>query len=199
MRRHVEHGRHEQGRRGQGQLGACCTSGSAVEALPLAGDPPEEEGEADDREHVAQNRADERGFHEVVQAGLQRDDGDDELGGIAEGGVEQAARGRAKPAGQLLGGDADEAGQRHDGQAAGEEHDGRAPVPMLGSEGERRRQEQEIEGVQGHAQALHWTARRTGQPPGHGRALVPPLRPHARPALLLAISTSDADDTVPAT
>lgn len=56
-----------------------------------------------------------------MQAGAQGGDGDDQLGGVAEGGVEQAADPFAAALGQLLGGLAQPAGQGNDGDRCRDE------------------------------------------------------------------------------
>ena len=57
-----------------------------------------------------------------VSPGAQGHEGDDQLGGVAEGGVEQAADAGAGVVGQVLGGLAHEPGQGKDGQAGHHEH-----------------------------------------------------------------------------
>ena len=51
----------------------------------------------------------------------QRDDGDDELGGVAEGGVEETAPRRAGAERELLSAEADEAGERNQRRGGGDE------------------------------------------------------------------------------
>ena len=53
---------------------------------------------------------------------------DDQLRGVAEGRVQQAADVRPRVVGEVLGGLAHEPGQREDGQAGGDEHHGRGGV-----------------------------------------------------------------------
>ena len=58
----------------------------------------------------------------------QRDDRDDQLGGVAERRVEETAQRRARPARQLLGAEADQAGERNQRRGGREEDPRRLPA-----------------------------------------------------------------------
>ena len=63
----------------------------AVEAERRLPGTPGDEAEAHDQQQVAEDAAGDRRLHQVDQARLQRHDRDDELGRVAERGVEEAA------------------------------------------------------------------------------------------------------------
>ena len=65
--------------------------------------PAGQEGRAEHQHQVADDRTDQRCLDDVEHARAQGDQGDDQLGGIAERGVEKAADAFADPGRQLLG------------------------------------------------------------------------------------------------
>ena len=77
--------------------------------------------EPEDQQQVAEDAAGDRRLHQLDQPRPQRHDRDDQLGGVAEGGVEEAADRRAGAMGQVLGGLAHVAGQRQHAEAGREE------------------------------------------------------------------------------
>ena len=76
---------------------------------------------AQDEQDVADDRAGERRLDDAVVALLERDQGDDELGGVAEGGVQEPADAFARALGQVLGRFAQPTGERHDREARADE------------------------------------------------------------------------------
>mmetsp|Transcript_63142 Transcript_63142/g.195907 ORF Transcript_63142/g.195907 Transcript_63142/m.195907 type:complete len:247 (-) Transcript_63142:421-1161(-) len=82
-----------------------------------AEDAAEEEGHAEDEQHVGEHGAEERGLHDLREVGLQRVDSDDHLHRVAEGRVEQAADGVVAQGGrEFLRGVAQDLGQRDHGR-----------------------------------------------------------------------------------
>jgi len=71
---------------------------------------------AEDEENVADDRASQRGFDEVGQPFPQGQDSDDQLGGIAEGRIQQSADAATEVLSQFLGGTPDERRERQDGE-----------------------------------------------------------------------------------
>src|SRR5918995_6914861 len=61
------------------------------EILRAVLDPADQEASSQHQEHVADNRADDRGFYHGREARGEGEDGDDQLGGVTEGGVEDAS------------------------------------------------------------------------------------------------------------
>ena len=105
--------------------------GGAIEVLAVALEAAEEHRGPEHEQDVAHDRADDRGLDHLVQAGAEREEGDDELGRVAEGDVEQAADPGPGAHGELLGGAAHERGGRDDPQRRGEEGHHRAGVDEL--------------------------------------------------------------------
>ena len=68
-------------------------------------------------------------FDDVVQAGAQGGERDDQLGGVAEGRVEQAADAFAHALGEMLGGPTHPRRERQDREAGGDEDQSGAPAP----------------------------------------------------------------------
>jgi hypothetical protein len=62
-----------------------------VESLQAVLQPADEEREAEDEEEIPEDRADDRGLYQLDLPGPERDDRDDQLGGVAEGRVQEAA------------------------------------------------------------------------------------------------------------
>ena len=114
-------GGHDQGDGGEGQHGGLCPRALGVEVLLAMAQPAGQHRGAQHQQHIADDRADDRGLDHVVEPGAQRDQGDDELGGVAEGGIEQAARAFAYPGGEMLGGVPHPGGERQDRQPGGNE------------------------------------------------------------------------------
>ena len=72
--------------------------GGAVERLALALEAADEHRGAHDEQDVAEDRADQRRLDDLLQALAQREEGDDQLGRVAERDVEEAADARARSA-----------------------------------------------------------------------------------------------------
>ena len=79
---------------------------------PAAGD----EGEAEDEEGVREDRADQRGLDDGDEPGLEREDADEELGEVADRGLDDAGRGGAEVVAELVGRLADEVGDAGEGE-----------------------------------------------------------------------------------
>ena len=99
---------------------------------------PPGERQPQPQQHVRDHRAGDAGLDHLDLARAQGEEGDDHLGGVAEGGVEQPAERGAGDGGEVLSGLADERGQGDDGDGGGEEED-----PIGGVDGEF---EEEVEG-----------------------------------------------------
>ena len=85
--------------------------------------------------------AGDRRLHHLRLTGLERDDADDELGGVAEGGVQQPAQPRAEVTGHHLGRRADPPRQRDQRQRGEHEDPGASMQP--GSHDRRRQENQQ--------------------------------------------------------
>ena len=72
----------------------------------------EEQREAEHEQQVADHRAGQRAADDLGQSLVDRDQRDDQLGRVAEGGVQEAADARAGVLGRVLGRLADQPGQR---------------------------------------------------------------------------------------
>ena len=99
-----------------------------VEDLLLAPDPADEHREAEHEQQVAQDRADDRGLHDLLKSLGEEEEGDDQLGGVAEGDVEEAADARPGLRCQLLGREAHQRRRRDDPRGRAEEDDRRVRV-----------------------------------------------------------------------
>jgi hypothetical protein len=128
--------------------------------------PAQQERHAEREQQVGEDGAGERGAHHVEQPRAQRDHGDDQLGGIAEGRVEQPAERVARVGRELLGRAHDEARDRHDRERRAQEHPGRRRAGVLHRERDRdHRQQPLIEGLM----LIGCSSRRPGR--GAGDAL----------------------------
>ena len=76
--------------------------------------PPASMAAPSTKQDIADDRAGNRGFHHIVQSGMQRDERDDELGRIAECRVEKPANAFAEAFREHFGGAAHPSGKRHD-------------------------------------------------------------------------------------
>jgi hypothetical protein len=85
--------------------------------------PAHERGEAEDQEQVADDRSGQRRLDQIDQAFAQREDADDQLGRIAERGVQQAADAAAEPLRERFGGSADAGRERQQREQRRREHD----------------------------------------------------------------------------
>ena len=123
-RRRVEahgQGRDEEGADGQQEQRADHARGLGVEALGPVAEAAGHEGRAQHQEHVAEHRADQGGAHHIGQAVAQGEDADEQLGQVAEAGLEQAGGAWAQTLADLLDGLADLGGQGGQGEAGEDE------------------------------------------------------------------------------
>ncbi|KAH6607600.1 hypothetical protein Trco_003913 [Trichoderma cornu-damae] len=142
----VEDGGDDDGGGRQGQHGGGGLGHDGVEVLLRAAQAAEEEAEAHDQQQVGEDGADERGLDNGNLVVDEGDDGDDELDGIAERGVEQAAEGLAGPEGDLLGGEAQHGGKGDDGDEVDDE-DGDAAdgVDVVDGDADRGGNQQQVD------------------------------------------------------
>ena len=117
----VEGGGHYERDRGHRQRRGLGARSRHVEVLVFVLESPGENGGAEHEEEVADDATRERGLHHGIETLTQGHAGDDQLGGIAEGGVEQAAGAFAGVARELIGGAAQPSGERNYGEASGQE------------------------------------------------------------------------------
>ena len=87
---------------GEEEHGRLILGGHAVKGLRLVPDAAHEHGKAADEQDVANNGSGEGGFDNVVKAAAEGCDGNDHLGGITEGGVEEAADGFSGVMGEIF-------------------------------------------------------------------------------------------------
>ena len=111
----------------------------------MEAEPPEQEGDAEREQEVRQDGADERGPDHVEKARPQRHEGDDQLGGVAEGRVEEPADRVAGVGRELLGRPDDQARDRHDRDRRDEEHPGRRRAGVLERERDRDERQQPVD------------------------------------------------------
>ena len=97
---------------------------------------------AEHQQHVADDRPVSDALTRSVRPSRKRQRADDQLGGVAERRVEQAADAAAEPLGQRLGGPADLGGQRQDGEDRGREY---GDVILRNQQFERDRERDEAE------------------------------------------------------
>ena len=103
----------------------------AVERLLVAVPAADEHGRAQHEQDVPDDRADDRRLDDLVQPLLQGEEGDDQLGGVAEGDVEEAADAGAAAGGELLGGAAHQRGGRDHAERGRDEDQRRRRVREL--------------------------------------------------------------------
>ena len=73
---------------------------------------PDEQREPEDEEEVADDAPRQRAAHDLEEPVVDREEGDDQLGRVPEGRVEEAADARARVLGGVLGRLADQPGER---------------------------------------------------------------------------------------
>ena len=115
-RQPVEDRGHDQSDRAEEEHRRAEAGSRAIEALHRVAETADEGCSAEDEEHVADDRSGQRGLDEIGQPLTQGQDADDQLGGIAEGRVQQPADAATEMLGELLGGTPDEGGQGQDGE-----------------------------------------------------------------------------------
>ena len=119
----TEHRRNDQRNDGQHKENGIAAGIPFVEFLCAVAGAADSHREPEDEQQVANDRAGDGGFDQLEQAGLYGGDGDNKLGGVAEGGIEQRANTRVGMSGKLFRGLPDirgkgndaEGGQREDG------------------------------------------------------------------------------------
>ena len=111
--------------------------------------------------HIGQDAAEHAGLHDTDLVLLEGHDGDDELDGVAKGGVAQAAQCLAQFRRQLFGSEAQQRGQRDDGDEVEDEDGGGAPADVAGDYAQRHEDEQDVDVVAGERRP-----RRVGDIPG---------------------------------
>jgi hypothetical protein len=85
-----------------------------VEALEPVPKPPDGERESENENAVREDRADQRGLHELDQAVVEGEEGDEQLGQVAERRLNSARARRAEAAAELLSREPDGAGEPGD-------------------------------------------------------------------------------------
>lgn len=108
---------------------------------------PPMKNEKPNQEQVADDAAGNRGLHQFHMPLVERDDRDDELGRVAEGGIEEAAECRTRPIGEFLGAEPDDSGQRDERDRRGKEDPRRAGQRHAEHPGDRREGDEEIEAI----------------------------------------------------
>ncbi len=165
----VEERREDQRRHGQRQHGARHAGRGAVEGEHRLLEAGRHERQAENQQQVAEDAADDRRLDQLHHAGAECDDCNDQLGGIAEGRVEEAPHRRTGALGQVFRGLAEELGEREDGQAGEAEDQHRlGALPREPDCGRHRGQQQvtqlQPEGVADHRRHAprRWLLRRRG-------------------------------------
>ena len=85
---------------------------AGVELLRPVAQPADDERDPEHEHAVREDRADERRLDDVDEALAEREERDEELGQVAERGLDDARAARAEPGAELLGRGADEPGER---------------------------------------------------------------------------------------
>ena len=142
----VERRRHNQRDRRQRQGSRLRPRSGSIEPLYGVLEAPGQHGGAEHQEEVADDRTGERSLDHRIETRSQGRHRDDQLGGVSEGGIQQAAQPLAGPVRELLGGAPEPAGQRHDRQR-GRQEDPRMPLRReeLQSDGDRNEDQQPVE------------------------------------------------------
>jgi hypothetical protein len=97
---------------------------------PVA-EPADGEREPEDQDAVREDRADEGGLHELDQAVVESEEGDEQLGQVAECRLNGACAGRSEAAAELLGRQPNGAGKPGDRQSRQREAENRVPVEKV--------------------------------------------------------------------
>ena len=124
--------RHEEADRGDHEERRVRARDARVEALDAVAEAAEQDARAEDEEQVPDDRAGERRLHDLDEPGLEGEEGDDQLGDVAERGVEDAAHLGSRQRAETLGGQADEPGEPEDRDGRDDEDEGRVgPEPPV--------------------------------------------------------------------
>ena len=105
---------HEQADKGDDEQCGVGAGDLPAERLRAVAQPADQHAGPEHEQQVADDRAGERRLHDLDEAGLQREEGDDQLGDVAEGRVEDAADLRPGQRPEALRGKADGPGQPED-------------------------------------------------------------------------------------
>jgi hypothetical protein len=124
--REIEHRGHRQRDDREKEQGGGVGRRGPIEFLRAASEAADEERCAEHQQQVADDAAGNRGFDQADAPVVERDDRDDQLGGVAERRVEKSPERRTGPACELLGAEADQARQRHERDRGGDEDPRRA-------------------------------------------------------------------------
>ena len=124
----AEEGRDDQPEDGDGQQDGAVDGVLAVELLRAVLEAARQDGYPQHEQQVADDRAGDGGLDQLEQAALDGEQGDDQLGCVAEGGVDQPADLGAGVRGQPLGAVADQPGQRDNAQGGQAEDQERIPI-----------------------------------------------------------------------
>ena len=145
--RQIEHRRHDERDDREKEHDRGVGGRRAVERLGPAAETADETRQAEHQQQVADDAAGDGRFDEADVALMERDDGDDQLRRVAERRVEKAAQHRTGPARELLGAQADHAGQRHERDGRRQEDPRRAGRDDDQHPAHRRGDGQEVETV----------------------------------------------------
>ena len=121
-------GRDRQCRDGQDQQRRDHAGRPGLEMLRPVLQATEQEGETQDEQGVREDRTDEGRLDDQDQAGLQREDADEELGQVAEARLQHAGRARPQAMAQLIRALADHRGEPRQRDARQDEDDNRIEV-----------------------------------------------------------------------
>ena len=122
----------------------CALAAGRVEELAVAADAADEHRRAEDEQDVAEDRADDRGLDDLLQALAQGEEGDDELRRVAEGDVEKPADARPGLGRQLLGGQPHQRGRRDDPDRGHGEDDARGRARQVDDDRQRDERGEQI-------------------------------------------------------
>src|SRR4029453_4210887 len=109
----------------------------AVEILFFVFSAAEKNGEAEHKQHVADDRSGNGSFHYIGQAFGKRDAGDDQLCGVSESGIEQSAQAFPDAGGERFGGAPDPARDWNDAESGANEE--RSRTDASGPEAQKDR------------------------------------------------------------
>ena len=115
-----------------------------IELLAVVAHPADQQRHAQRHEEVGQDGADDRGPDQLQQPGPERHRGDDELGEVAEGRVEEAADRGAGAFRDLLGALHDQAGGRDDREGRREKHQSRRGFRVFQKDARRHEEQQPV-------------------------------------------------------
>ena len=150
-RAETKDGGDDQPERRQHQQSAIHLGRVGIERLLTIPEPTSEHRQAQAEKQVAHDRPCQRRFDNRDEALMQGKAGDDDLGRIVQGGVEQAADGLSQAAGKRLGCPAHQLGKRHDRQRRGRENQDRVETEPVEPECDRNEQEQPVQAHGGYS------------------------------------------------